>query len=268
MSDVTNKPFSEIKEADLTNYFDRLVKGGLTAATTARKLSAFRQFYNFLYEEGLVAENPTTHIESPKRGRPLPKVLSEGDVNRLLDEVAARAAKKPDVRNLRLVALVELLYATGLRVSELVSLPRATATGERDFIIVKGKGGRERMVPLTNVARVAIAEYLKLLKAEGVYTDSRWLFPSRSKQGYLTRIRAFQLIKDVAGAAGLDARKISAHVLRHAFATHLLANGADLRAVQQLLGHADISTTQIYTHVLEDRLRRLVTEKHPLSKKQ
>lgn len=268
MSDATNKPFSEIKEADLSNYFDRLAKGGLTAATTARKLSAFRQFYNFLYEEGLVAENPTTHIESPKRGRPLPRVLSEDDVNRLLDEVAARAAKKPDVRNLRLVALVELLYATGLRVSELVSLPLAAATGERDFIIVKGKGGRERMVPLTNAARVAIAQYLDMLKAEGVYTDSRWLFPSRSKQGYLTRIRAFQLIKDVAAAAGLDARKISTHVLRHAFATHLLANGADLRAVQQLLGHADISTTQIYTHVLEDRLRRLVTEKHPLSKKQ
>ena len=266
-SGSAGKPFSEITAPDIRGYFENLTDKGFSPATAARKLSALRQFYQFLYSEGLVSEDPTAHMENPKRIKKLPKVLSEADVDRLLEEVASRAEKKPDVRNLRLVVLVELLYATGLRVSELVSLPKASLTSERVFLIVKGKGGRERMVPLTKPAVKAVAKYLKALDKEGAYKDSKWLFPSRSKAGYLTRIRAFQLVKEVARAAGLDASKISVHVLRHAFATHLLANGADLRSVQKLLGHADISTTQIYTHVLKDRLRRLVTEKHPLSKK-
>ena len=239
----------------------------MSATTAARKLSALRQFYKHLYAEGLVAENPTAHLENPKQPKPLPKTLSEEQVDRLLASVIERARKKPTVANLRTVALIELLYATGLRVSELVSLKKTALAGGRRFIIVRGKGGKERMVPLGKVAARAAGDYLKVLKADGAHKDSPWLFPTRSREGYLTRVRAFQLIKEAAGRAGLDPSRISVHVLRHAFATHLLANGADLRAVQKLLGHSDISTTQIYTHVLEDRLKRLVSEKHPLSKK-
>jgi len=261
------KPFSEVTQSDLNGYFENLNKRHLSATTAARKLSALRQFFKHLYAEGVIRENPTAHLENPKAAKPLPKTLSEEDVDTLLSYVADQAKKKPTPANLRTVALIEMLYATGLRVSELVSLRKATLTGERKFIIVKGKGGKERMVPLTGPARRAVVSYLRALKAGGADKDSPWLFPSRSREGYLTRIRAFQLIKEVSAKAGLDAAKISVHVLRHAFATHLLANGADLRSVQKLLGHSDISTTQIYTHVLEERLKKLVSEKHPLSKK-
>jgi len=266
-SEWVKKPFPEVRQGDLNGYFDYLNKRRLSATTAARKLSALRQLYKHLYAEGVIGENPTAHLENPKAAKPLPKTLSEEDVNALLEYVAGRAHTKPTVANLRTVALIELLYATGLRVTELVSLKKATLSGERKFIIVKGKGGKERMVPLTGPSRRALSAYLKALKAGTEGKDSPWLFPSRSREGHLTRIRAFQLIKEVSGKAGLDASKISVHVLRHAFATHLLANGADLRSVQKLLGHSDISTTQIYTHVLEDRLRRLVSEKHPLSGK-
>jgi integrase/recombinase XerD len=256
-----------VNQDDLNRYFEELNRRHLSATTAARKLSALRQFYKHLYAEGLVSENPTAHLENPKQPKPLPKTLSEEDVERLLTSVIERARQRPTVVNLRTVALIELLYATGMRVSELVSLKKTDLASGRRFIIVKGKGGKERMVPMGKVAARAAGDYLKALKADGAHKDSPWLFPTRSSKGYLTRVRAFQLIKEVAARAGLDPSRISVHVLRHAFATHLLANGADLRAVQKLLGHSDISTTQIYTHVLEDRLRRLVSEKHPLSRK-
>ncbi|MCH7631299.1 MAG: site-specific tyrosine recombinase XerD [Proteobacteria bacterium] len=266
-SEWLGKSYSSVTQDDLNRYFEELSKRHLSATTAARKLSSLRQFYKHLYAEGLVAENPTAHLENPKQPKPLPKTLSEEEVSRLLTGVIERARRKPTVANLRNVALIELLYATGMRVSELVSLKKTAFAGGRRFIIVKGKGGKERMVPLGKVAIRATSRYLKALKAAGTDKDSPWLFPTRSRAGYLTRVRAFQLVKEAAGRAGLDPSRISAHVLRHAFATHLLANGADLRAVQKLLGHSDISTTQIYTHVLEERLRRLVSEKHPLSRK-
>ena len=266
-SEWIEKPFPSVTSDDLNRFFEDLNKRHLSATTAARKLSTLRQFYKHLYAEGVVTENPTAHLENPKQPKPLPKTLSEEDVEQLLNSVIDRAKQKPTVVNLRTVALIELLYATGLRVSELVSLKKTDLAGGRKFFIVKGKGGKERMVPLGKVAHRAAAKYLKALTTSGDHKDSPWLFPSRSKQGYLTRIRAFQLIKEVAAKAGLEPSRISVHVLRHAFATHLLANGADLRSVQKLLGHSDISTTQIYTHVLEDRLRKLVSEKHPLSGK-
>lgn len=262
------KPLTMASEADLEHYLVHLNQWHFTATTAARKLSSLRQFYKFLYAEGLIEKNPTANLENPKKPKVLPKTLSETEVELLLETAAAKARSKPVMRHLRLLALIEILYATGLRVSELVSLPRAAVEGERMFLIIKGKGGKERMVPLSSKACQAIASYLKVLEKTATSSDKKWLFPSNSKEGHLTRVRAFQLIKDLAVEAGLDSAKISAHVLRHAFATHLLAHGADLRAVQKLLGHSDISTTQIYTHVLEERLKKLVTEKHPLARRQ
>jgi integrase/recombinase XerD len=231
--------------------------------TAARRLSALRQFHRFLNGEGVRPDDPTAALDSPRQGRPLPKYLSEAEVDALL--VASRARPGPD--GVRLVALLELLYATGLRVSELVGLPLAAIARDRRLLSVRGKGNKERLVPLSEPAREALAAWLPLRQAAlGPGSMSRWLFPSRSRQGHLTRHRFGQLLKELAIAAGLDPAKVSPHVLRHAFATHLLAHGADLRSVQRLLGHADISTTQIYTHVLEDRLRALVHEHHPLAK--
>jgi integrase/recombinase XerD len=200
----------------------------------------------------------------------LPGTLSVDDVDRLLD--AARAGRGGEAKRARLTCLVELLYATGLRVSELVSLPVAAARGNPRMLLVTGKGGRERMVPLSGPAREALAAWLTLRDAEEAERRARgarpspWLFPSRGRQGHLTRIAFYQALKALAAQAGLDPGGISPHTLRHAFATHLLANGADLRAIQQLLGHADISTTEIYTHVLDERLKALVLEKHPLAR--
>lgn len=258
-------PLEQAGAGDLRRYLDYLNRQGFSPATAARKLSAFRQFYKFLFAERRIAENPASGLENPKRRHKLPKTLSEDEVDRLLAAAAAAAQRKPGLKSARLLAMIELLYATGLRVTELVSLPRAAAAGSRKVLIVKGKGGRERMVPLSRPAMRALGRYLKELKKTG--DDSKWLFPSRGKSGHITRIRAFQLIKETAARAGIAPARISVHTLRHAFATHLLAHGADLRSVQKLLGHSDISTTQIYTHVLNDRLRRLVTEKHPLARK-
>lgn len=266
-SDFIGKPLRQVSEGDIEHFFADLTRRHFSATTAARKLSALRQFYKFLYAEGHIQENPTAGIENPRKAAPLPKTLSEKDVDALLNTVSGLAKKKPTLANFRSVALIEILYATGLRITELVSLPRAAIEGKNNFMIVRGKGGKERMVPLSKPARRAVADYLVLLKAAPKFADSRWLFPSRSQAGHLTRIRAFQIIKGLAAKAGLRADKVSAHVLRHAFATHLLGGGADLRSVQKLLGHSDISTTQIYTHVLEERLKKLVTEKHPLSKK-
>ncbi len=244
------------------DYMSHLSDSGLAASTASRRLSALRQFFGFLFIEAIRTDDPTAVIDSPRRARPLPKVLSEDEVDRLL--AAARAIAGAD--GLRLTAMLELLYATGLRVSELVTLPLSAALRDPSVLIVRGKGGRERMVPLTDVARSAMRDYCEV---RGTFLkrrkDSPWLFASTAKEGHLTRQRFGQMLKALAVESGIEARKVSPHVLRHAFASHLLANGADLRSVQQMLGHADISTTQIYTHVLDERLRSLVRDKHPLS---
>lgn len=249
--------------ADVRGYLETLSSAGLKASTQARRLSAMRQLHRFLLDEDIRADDPTSAVESPKRARPLPKVVTEAQTQSIID--AAASLEGPEA--IRLLCIVELLYASGLRVSELVSLPLVAVSGERRTILVKGKGGRERLVPLGAPAREAITAYLKvrarfLPKLERA---QRYLFPSRGVEGYLTRRRIGQLMKDLAVKAGVDPRKLSPHVLRHAFASHLVAHDADLRSVQQLLGHADIATTQIYTHVQDERLRKLVAEKHPLA---
>ena len=249
---------------DLRAYLAELTRAGLAPATIARHLSTLRQFHRFLFAEGIRQDDPATAIDSPRRGRTLPKILNQAEVERLLD--AARRRAGPE--GLRRTALVELLYATGLRVSELLSL--GTAVGARDsrVLIVRGKGGRERMVPLGEAAHAALADYKAVRRSflpPGA--TSPWLFPSRGRSGHLTRQRFGQIMKSLALEADLDPARVSPHVLRHAFASHLLDHGADLRSVQQLLGHVDISTTQIYTHVLSERLKKLVHEHHPLAKR-
>lgn len=256
----------EAQEADVKGYLAALSRAQVAPATAARRLSCLRQFYRFLFAENLRGDDPTAKLDSPRKARVLPKILSEGDVESLL--AAARAGKDgaegPEV--LRRTALIETLYASGLRVSELVGLPLAALREDSDMILVRGKGDKERLVPLNATARDALAAYLDVRPHfVGDDASSRWLFPSRADSGHLTRQRFAQILKEVAVAAGLPPSKVSPHVLRHAFASHLLAHGADLRSVQQMLGHADISTTQIYTHVLEERLRALVQEHHPLS---
>ena len=249
--------------AQVRAYLKILSDAGMSPRTAARRLASLRQFHRFLVAEGVRADDPMTTIDGPRIGRPLPKVLSEDEINRLL----AAARKQDGPEGLRLVALIELLYAAGLRVSELVSLPLSALARDGRFLIVKGKGGKERLAPLSAPARDALAAYAKIRPAflpEG--QSSRFMFPSRGAQGHLTTARVAQLLKGLAVSAGLDPGKLSPHVLRHAFATHLIDHGADLRAVQQMLGHADIATTQIYTHVAGERMQRLVRDHHPLSK--
>ncbi len=250
-------------------YLAVLAKRHLAATSVARRLSAVRQLHRFLYAEGKRKDDPAAVLEGPRRGRTLPKILSIDEVTRLLD--AAHSAAKQDedspaeqLRACRLVCLLEVLYATGLRVSELVALPSSAAHAEGGTITVKGKGNKERLVPLGDPARKAMKEYLKLREKSGL-GGSRWLFPSFGESGHLTRQHAARELKELAAAAGIEPRKMSPHVLRHAFASHLLANGADLRVVQALLGHADVSTTQVYTHVLDERLKSLVRDLHPLT---
>ncbi len=249
--------------ADIRGYLGTLSEAGLKPSTQARRLSALRQLHRFLLDEDIRADDPTSAIESPKRGRPLPKVITEVQTQSLID--AAATIEGPEA--VRLLCIVELLYASGLRVSELVSLPLNAVTGEKRMLLVKGKGKKERLVPLGAPAREAIKAYLQVRPRflPALEKAQRFLFPSRGVDGHLTRRRVGQLLEDLAIKAGVDPRKLSPHVLRHAFASHLVAHGADLRSVQQLLGHADIATTQIYTHVQEERLRRLVAEKHPLA---
>ena len=251
-------------------YLRTLSRRGLVAASVARRLSAIRQLFRFLSAEGIRADNPTRALEAPKRDRPLPKVLSIGDVDRLLAtaRTATEDAEKPARERLRahrLLCLIELIYATGLRVSELLSLPRSAAARRVDVLLVRGKGDKERVVPLNGAAKRAMADYLGLRQTLGESASAPWLFPSFGESGHLTRQHFARELKGLAAAAGLPAEHISPHVLRHAFASHLLQNGADLRAVQLLLGHADISTTQIYTHVLDERLKSLVRDLHPLT---
>lgn len=254
----------------LRAYLAGLARKGLAPTSRARKLSAIRQFFRFLLGEGLRADDPCSAIDSPKLGRPLPKILSLAEVETLL-ETARQASETAEEgvarrRALRLHAALETLYATGLRVSELIALPRNVLVADDRVLTVKGKGGRERLVPLNEAAQTALQVHLEAVRAdegEGKRVSS-WLFPSTGGQ-HLTRQRFGQELKALALAAGLEPARVSPHVLRHAFASHLLERGADLRTVQQLLGHADISTTQIYTHVIEERLRRLVEQHHPLA---
>ena len=256
--------------AQVTGFLGALSRRGVSPSTAARKLSAIRQFHRFLLAEGLASEDPTSTVARPRLGRPLPKVMSEQAVEALMKQAALEASDPSatpaaNLRARRLYCLIEILYATGLRVSELVSLPLSAGLARREILTIRGKGGRERIVPLTQVAGEAMAAYIEAWQAGKTPPAGKWLFPSTSKNGHLTRQRFAQELKELAARAGLTATKISPHVLRHAFASHLLAHGADLRSVQQMLGHADISTTQIYTHVLSERLRALVVDHHPLS---
>lgn len=244
---------------------------GLSKATRARRLSSIRQLYRFAFEEGWRADNPALRLTGPGRAQSLPKTLTEAEVNRLME--AARSRGRNPVDRLRDTALFELLYATGLRVSELVGLPVAAVRGDPRMILVRGKGDKERMVPLSAPARTALAAWLAHRDAEDEAgrkagrPTSRYLFPGDGREGHLTRQYFHSLVKDVAVLAGLSPARVTPHVLRHAFATHLLANGADLRVIQTLLGHADVATTEIYTHVLDDHLKDLVLTKHPLARK-
>jgi len=266
-----NATLAKATTDDLRHYLTELDRAGLKATSAARKLAALRQFFRFLYAEGRRSDDPAQALSGPKQGRALPKTLSMADVDRLLN-VAYQGLddeNRPEgelFRAARMAALLELLYATGLRVSELVSLPiRAARTKDR-LLAVKGKGGRERLVPLTEKSKDAIARYLEL--GAGRLKASLWLFPSDSESGHMTRQAFARDLKVLAEMAAFPTRLISPHVLRHAFASHLLQNGADLRVVQQLLGHADISTTQIYTHLPDERLKSLVRDLHPLGDKE
>lgn len=266
----SDRRFANAAPADVVAYMRGLGDAGLAPASRARRLSAIRQLYKFLVSEGVIAEDPTYGYAGPKKGRSLPKTLSVTEVDRLIEKARARiegATGRDRVRALRLYALLEMLYATGMRVSELVTLPRSVLTGDARVLTIKGKGGRERLVPLNRAAREALTRYLEVGYEDGVarMLRTKFLFASRGAEGHLTRQRLAQELKQLAEDAGLDPQRVSPHVLRHAFASHLLDRGADLRSVQQLLGHADISTTQIYTHVLEERLKQVVFERHPLS---
>ncbi len=254
------------QRGDLDAWLVALDAQGLAPATRARRLSAARGFFRFLWEEGWRADDPAARLTGPRRARPLPRTLDVAAVDRLFAAVETHAAGEA---RLRARCLLELAYATGMRVSELVGLPVAAARGDPEAILVRGKGGRERLAPLTPPARRALADWLAARDAAEAARPrgakpSPFLFPSRAAQGHLTRAGFFAMLRDLAAAAGLDPATVSPHVIRHAFATHLLANGADLRAIQELLGHADVSTTEIYAHVLDERLKALVA-RHPLA---
>ena len=254
----------DVDRTTIRAYLATLSTIGLAASTQARKLSAIRQFHRFLYLEGHRLDDPTQTIEGPRQRRPLPKLLDEHEVKALIDAAHAR----PEAEGARLAACLELLYATGMRVGELLALPLSALAPDRQSLIVLGKGGKERMVPIGRAARDALDVYLAVRdRFPGDRTRaSPFLFPSRSRQGHLTRQRLTQLLKALAPEAGIDSRRISPHVLRHAFASHLLAGGADLRAVQVMLGHTDIATTEIYTHVQGERLAAAVRRHHPLAR--
>ncbi len=260
------KAFDMAGREDVEAYLIFCDAQGLARATRARRLSAIRQLYRFAFDEGWRTDNPALQIKGPGKEKRLPRTLSLEEVDRLLE---AAGTGRDRLRN---TCLMQLLYATGMRVSELVSLPASAARGDPRMLLIRGKGGKERMVPLSPPARAALAAWLAHRDAaeEAARADgrkaSRFLFPTRSKDGHLTRHRFYALIKELAVAGGVDPAKVTPHTLRHAFATHLLAGGADLRVIQTLLGHADISTTEIYTHVLDERLRQLVLEHHPLAR--
>jgi integrase/recombinase XerD len=250
--------------AAVRDYLSELSRLGLAASTAARRLSAIRQFHRFVYLEGDRLDDPTQTIDGPRRQRPLPRLLDQAEIEALI----AAARRRPGPLGVRLVAVLELLYASGLRASELMALPLSALASDRSFLVVRGKGGKERLVPVGGAASEALAAYLALRESflrPG--RSSPYVFPSRARQGHLTRQRLAQLLRELAPEAGLDPARISPHVLRHAFASHLLAGGADLRAVQLMLGHADIATTEIYTHVQGERLAAAVRAHHPLARR-
>ncbi len=251
----------------LRNHLQHLSASAIKASSQARKLSALRRFYLFLYDEGVRSDNPCAAIDSPRLTRPLPKVLTPAECLALIETARAQPDGTPE--EMRLYCMIEMLYASGLRVSELVTLPLSTVRGNHATIFVRGKGGRERLVPLGEPARRALHEYLQIRAVflpPGHKGAPQYLFPSASAKGHLTRRRCHQLLKELAVLTGIDPDRLSPHVLRHAFATHLVEGGADLRTVQSLLGHADIATTQIYTHVARERLRTVVESAHPLAR--
>jgi integrase/recombinase XerD len=263
--------FSTASPETIRTHLAGLSASGMAASTQARHLSAIRQFHKFLFAEGIRSDDPCSTIDTPKLGRPLPKVMSIEEVDRLIGQAETEAdypkgsiARR--LRSKRLYCLIELLYSTGLRVSELVSLPATSANTKERFLNVTGKGNKERIVPLSQKSKLAMASYVaqrSAAKPDG----SGFLFPASSKKGHFTRQAFARDLKDLAVRTGIEPARVSPHVLRHAFASHLLQHGADLRAVQQLLGHSDISTTQIYTHVMDERLRQLVEDHHPLSRR-
>jgi integrase/recombinase XerD len=254
--------------ADLQAFLGHMAREGYKASSQARRLSAIRQFYKFLYGENIRDDDPSGILDAPKKERSLPKTLSEADVSRMISLAAEEArTDAPDrLDRLRMLALLELCYATGMRVSELVSLPARVLAEEGRFLIIRGKGAKERLVPLTRAAIAAVAAYGEELRKVHGDQEFAFLFPANSAAGYLPRQVFARDLKSLGARAGIRSAALSPHVIRHAFASHLLANGADLRAVQELLGHSDISTTQIYTHVLDEKLRDLVETHHPLAK--
>ena len=276
LRDKFKKEIVDATGSEIKTYLDDLgnkihVKGQnkaqIATRTVARRLSALRQFYRYLVSENIRKEDPTSAIESPKQTRTLPKTLTESEVSLLIKTAASGGGAD----SVRLVCLLEMLYATGLRVSELVGLPLSSIGEDMQFLMVAGKGGRERMVPLSEPAQKAIRGYMdvrtQFIAIDDKGAQGQWLFPSRtSESGHLTRQRFAQLLKDLAESAGMESDRVSPHILRHAFATHLLSNGADLRSVQKMLGHADIATTQIYTHIIGEKAKKTVEDKHPLSK--
>jgi len=273
----SGKNFAGAETQALRDYLADLDIRGFKSSSVARRLSAMRHLYRFLLNERIRSDDPAAILSGPKRGRGLPKVLSIADVDRLLVHAKAQTevpetSAPQRLRAMRLYCLLEVLYATGLRVSELVSLPLSASRRDARMIVVRGKGNKERLVPLNEASRQAMADYLaarEAVKQEKTKNAaaSKWLFPSFGESGHLTRQHFARDLKELAAAAGLSPRLVSPHVLRHAFASHLLHNGADLRIVQTLLGHTDISTTQIYTHVVEERLKSLVRDLHPLAEK-
>ena len=271
----SGKSFADVETEALRDYLADLDARGFKSSSVARRLSALRHLFRFLLNERIRSDDPAAVLSGPKRGRGLPKVLSISDVDRLLVQAKAQTTAPESsapqrLRALRFYCLLEVLYATGLRVSELVALPRSASRRDARMIVVRGKGDKERLVPLNEASRQAMAEYLQAMEAlkpekKKNAAASKWLFPSFGESGHLTRQHFARDLKELAAAAGLSPRLVSPHVLRHAFASHLLHNGADLRIVQTLLGHTDISTTQIYTHVVEERLKSLVRDLHPLA---
>jgi integrase/recombinase XerD len=269
--------FSVAETQSLRDYLADLDTRGFKSSSVARRLSALRHLFRFLLNERIRSDDPAAILTGPKRGRTLPKVLSIADVDRMLTRAkdlteAPGGSVLQRLRAMRLYCLLEVLYATGLRVSELVSLPRSAARHDARMIVVRGKGGKERLVPLNDAARQAMADYLAAMETQkggqkSSAVAAKWLFPSFGESGHLTRQHFARDLKELAASVGLAPRLVSPHVLRHAFASHLLHNGADLRIVQTLLGHTDISTTQIYTHVVEERLKSLVRDLHPLAEK-
>ncbi|HEY6022961.1 MAG TPA: site-specific tyrosine recombinase XerD [Pseudolabrys sp.] len=267
---ASKRAIADATTDDLRKFIGSLAERGFKATSLARRLSAVRQLYRFLYAEGKRGDDPAAVLEGPKRSRSLPKVLSIADVDALLKRARQNSdnTDQPPAQRLRaarLLCLLEVVYATGLRVSELVALPASAARRDQRMLVVRGKGGKERLVPLNNHAKRAMVEYLALRGDAGHEARSKWLFPSFGEQGHLTRQHFARELKSLGQTSGIEPARLSPHVLRHAFASHLLHNGADLRVVQTLLGHADISTTQIYTHVLEERLKTLVRDLHPLA---